>query len=415
MSARRVATRVLLRVAEDGAWASPTLDAELRRASVSPQDAGLATEIVYGSLRVLPALDAVLDRYLKRPKKTEPLLRAALRVGAYQLLHLSRVPPHAAVSETVGVVRAERGKRLAGVCNAVLRKVAAERPEEPAPPDRMVLPGWIESALVRGLGAERAEAFLASADVPPLGLRAVGAEPEALAERLHEAVPRARIEPSRVVPGALLARGAGDPRALPGYEQGAFAVQEVGSQRIVQRLEAKPGERVADLCCGHGTKTLALARAVGPTGSVDAVDLYEEKLERLDAERQRLGIDASRVRTHALDLTVGTGPLEEGSFDRVLLDAPCTGLGTVRRRPELALRLKPSDPARLGALQKELLATARRLVRPGGVLLVATCSGTREEGAELAAELGVEVEAIGPWLGEPLDVYQLARWTVPEE
>lgn len=410
MTARYVATRVLHRVAEDGAWASRALDAELRRADASPQDAGLATEIVYGVLRALPAIDAALNAYLKRPKKTEPWLRAALRVGAYQLLHLSRVPPHAAVSETVSVVRAERGKKLAGVANAVLRKVAATRPEEPAPPTRMIVPKWIERALADGLGEERAAAMLGDSGAPPMGLRVTGATPEAcaaLADRITDARAKARVTSSELVPGALFVRGAGDPRALPGYEEGAFAVQEVGSQAVVARLEAQPGERVADLCCGHGTKTLALAELVGSEGSVVAVDLYEEKLDKLDAERQRLGIEAARVETRAVDLTVGLGGLEEGSFDRVLLDAPCTGLGTLARRPELALRLEPADPARLGELQRALISQARRLVKPGGRLLVATCSGTRPEGEALAEATSGEHAAIGPWLGEPLDVYQV--------
>ena len=132
----------------------------------------------------------------------------------------------------------------------------------------------------------------------------------------------AEITPAASVPGALLVRGAGDPRALPGFDEGRFAVQELGSQRIVDLVGAQPGERVADLCCGHGTKSLALAERVGPEGRVEAVDLYEEKLERLASERARLGIPAERVGTRAVDLTAGTGGLEPGSFDRVLLDAP---------------------------------------------------------------------------------------------
>ncbi len=412
MTARHVATRVLYRVAEDGAWASRALDAELSRAGLSVQDAGLATEIVYGSLRALPALDAAVDKYLKRPKKTEPWLRAALRVGAYQLLFLSRVPPHAAVSETVSVVRHDRGPRLGGVANAVLRKVAAERPAEPAPPTRLLAPRWIERAIVEGLGPERAEAFLASGGAPPTGLRATRGGRDALVERLREARPGARFEPSAIAPSGILAYGAGDPRELPGFEEGAFAVQEIGSQAVAERVGVEPGMRVADLCCGHGTKTLALAEAVGDEGRVEAVDLYEEKLEQLSAERARLGVAPERVGARAVDLTVGLGGLEERSFDRVLLDAPCTGLGTLRRRPELALRLTPQDPARLAELQGILTRAAARLVRPGGRLVVATCSGTRPEGEGLREALegegrAVSYEAIGPWQGEPIDVYQV--------
>ncbi|MCB9597130.1 MAG: methyltransferase domain-containing protein [Sandaracinaceae bacterium] len=405
---RLVATRVLFRVATDGAFATPTLDAEIRRSRLSSQDAGLATEIVYGALRVLPELDRVLDERLKTPKTTDPWLRAALRVGAYQLLHLSRVPPHAAVSETVSACRAERGPKLAGVANAVLRRIAKERPAEPTPPTQMIVPPWLDACVRRGLGAERADVFFGARRLPPpLGLRFAAPPTD---EQLAALGPDAKR--SELAPRGVEVRGVGDPRALPGYEEGAFAVQELGSQLVVERVGAQPGERVADLCAGHGTKTLALAQAVGPTGHVVAVDLYEEKLDRLESERARLGIEASRVETRPVDLSRGLGGLEPGSFDRVLVDAPCTGLGTIHRRPELALRLGPSDPARLADLQRTLVATAAPLVRPGGVLVLATCSAAYEEGPGLADALDgtPTVEAIGPWLGEDVDAYHVLVW-----
>lgn len=405
---RLVATRVLFRVATDGAYATPTLDAELRRAGLGGADAALATEIVYGALRVLPALDARLDALLKTPETTDPWLRAALRVGAYQLLYLSRVPPHAAVSESVSACRAERGKKLAGVANAVLRRLAAARPPEPAPPDRMIVPAWIEASARRGLGDARADTFFAARRLPPpLGLRfAAPPSDEVLAALGGEA------RRSALAPRGVTVRGVGDPRALPGWREGAFAVQELGSQLVVARVGAQPGERVADLCAGHGTKTLALAEDVGPEGRVVAVDLYEEKLERLDAERARLGIEPARIETRAVDLTRGLGGLAPRSFDRVLVDAPCTGLGTIHRRPELALRLGPDDPARLAGLQRVLVARAAELVRDGGTLVLATCSASFEEGPGLADAIDgtPQVEAIGPWLGEELDAYHVLVW-----
>lgn len=404
---RRVATRVLFRVATDGAWATPTLDAEIRRAGLSRVDAALATEIVLGALRVLPDLDALLDGMLKSPSTTDPMLRAALWVGAYQLLYLSRVPVHAAVGETVGACRGERGAKLAGVANAVLRKVARQRPAEPRRPERLVLPPWMEACVRRGLGDERADAYLGARRLPPpIGLRVTG-DRDAFAAQIE-----GEVEKSALVPQGLAVRGVGDPRKLPGYAEGAFALQEIGSQRVVELLSVQPGERVADLCCGHGGKTLALAERVGAGGKVVAVDLYEEKLQRLELERQRLGVDESLIETHAIDLTRGLGGLEEASFDRVLVDAPCTGLGTIHRRPELALRLEPSDPARLGELQRTIVANAARLVRDGGTLALATCSAAYEEGLALEDAVDGEptFEQIGPWLGEELDAYQVLVW-----
>lgn len=425
--ARRVATRVLVRVATEGAWATPSLDAEIVRAGLDRRDAALATEITYGALRVLPELDRALDAHLTKPKKVDPYLRAALRAGAYQILHL-RVPPHAAVSDAVSLVKRERGPRLAGVANAVLRKIAAARPEHPAPPERMEVPPWVAASNERALGGERAKLFLAARTLPPaIGLRAVRSAAEEAAAAIRAARPDAEVATSAIAPRAIVVRGAGDPRSLPGYAEGRLAVQELGSQLVVELTGANAGERIADLCAGHGTKSLALAERV-ESGEIVSVDLYEEKLERAERERERLAIPA-RITTVALDLTVGTGGLG-ASFDRVLVDAPCTGLGTIHRRPELVLRLGPDDPARMAALQQSILRTAASLVRPGGVLVYAVCSPTQEEGSGVASALEAALPSlarvrslpadpiatdddgiarVGPW-NEGADAYQVVRW-----
>lgn len=428
-AARRVATRVLHRVAVEEAWATPALDAEIARARLDRRDAALATEITYGALRVLPRLDAAVDAHLAKPSKTDAYLRAALRAAAYQILHLSRVPSHAAVSDAVALVKNERGPRLAGVANAVLRKVASARPEQPAPPDRIEVPSWVSRAFERALGDERAKAFLASRPLPPpLGLRAVRSRPDERLAAIRSARPDAEAETCVLASRGLWVRGAGDPRALPGYAEGLLAVQEIGSQLVVGLVGE--GGRVADLCAGHGTKSLAL---VERAEAVVAVDLYEEKLERAERERARLGLDPAKLETRAVDLTVGTGGLD-ASFDRVLVDAPCTGLGTLHRRPELLLRLGPGDPARLAELQLAILANAAKLVRPGGLLVYAVCSPTAEEGAGVVARFSAShpefevvtarprdaiaadsdgIVRIGPWSGETAapDAYQVVRWT----
>ncbi len=427
-AARRVATRVLQRVTTEGAWATPALDAEIGRAGLDRRDAALATEITYGALRVLPELDRALDAHLNKPKKVDPYLRAALRAAAYQLLYL-RVPSHAAVSDAVALVKRERGPRRAGVANPELRQVAAARPPEPSPPERIEVPAWIAEAFGRALGPERAKLFLAARPLPPpIGLRAVSASAEDDARAIREARPDAEVATSALAPRAIAVRGAGDPRTLPGFADGHLAVQELGSQLVVELVGARAGERIADLCAGHGVKSLALAERV-EGGEVVSIDLYEEKLERALRERERLAITA-RMSTMALDLTVGTGGLG-ASFDRVLVDAPCTGLGTVHRRPEIVLRLGPSDPARMAELQTQIVRTAAGLVRPGGVLVYAVCSPTEEEGRGVADALeaalpelervreplaGDPIRAdddgivrIGPW-NEGADAYQVVRW-----
>ncbi|MFK7986848.1 MAG: transcription antitermination factor NusB [Sandaracinaceae bacterium] len=413
---RAVAVEVLHRVATDDAWAMPSLDAEIRRGGLDRRDAALATEIVYGTLRVLPSLDALLARFLRQPDKTEAYLRATLRAAAYQLMHLDRAPAHAVVSDAVSIIKRGRSPKLAGVANAVLRKVAKARPEAPARPTRIELPAWLETRLQQALGP-RTGAFLEGVGwPPPMGLRLVG-DGAGVLDAIRAACPEATV--TAVGETSALLRNAGDPRALPGYAEGRFAVQELGAQAVTRWAEVAPGERVADLCCGHGTKTLAFAEQVGEGGHVEAVDLHEAKLDALSTERARLGIPPSRVGTRAVDLTVGLGGHDEGSFDRVILDAPCTGLGTVHRRPELALRITKKDPGRLGRLQRALLDSAVRLVRPEGTLVYIVCSPTREEGEAVVAGFtesnpGVTLldrVEVGPWEGER-DAYVAARWRI---
>jgi 16S rRNA (cytosine967-C5)-methyltransferase len=373
-SAREVATRVLFRVAEKGAWAAPALDAELSRAELDARDRGLATEIVYGALRSIGAIDAAVDAHLKRKGGTDPIARAAMRVATYQILFLDRVPAHAAVDEAVTIVRRERSPKLAGFVNAILRKVAAgPRPERPG---ELSVPAWFREELVKSLGRDGASAFLRERPIPP---------PIALRSRIDREVLRSRLESAGVrvenglAPASLLVYGAGDPRRLPGYTDGDFAVQEEGAQLVALEVGAKEGERIADLCSGHGGKTMLLAEAVGERGRIVAVDLHEPKLEALERERVRLGI-APVIETEAIDLTVGLGGLPPASFDRVLVDAPCTGAGTIHRRPELLLRLERADAARLAAVQTSILERAIELAKPGGAIVYAVCSPFAAEG-----------------------------------
>lgn len=433
--ARHIATRVLYRVVHDDAWAAPTLDAELRRGSVERADAALATQIVYGALRVVPDLEAALSRYASKRIKVDDWSRAALLGGAFQLQHLDRVPPHAVVNDTVELVRAKRGKRVAGFANAILRRLSADRPEMPQPPAAVSVPSWLRDALVASLGVERTDRLLRVGEEPPsidLRVRA-DADRDAIASAIRGARPEAEVSHTALSPLGLRISGAGDPRALPGYADGRLAVQEEGAQLIGLLLDPKPGERLLDACAGRGGKTAQLLEAAGEEGSVVATDLHEHRLEQIPAELERLHLRADRLRTACVDWTVGSGPLR-GDFDRVLVDAPCTGLGTLRRRPEILLRSKPEDAARMGETQRHILRNAAALVRPGGTLLYAVCSPLSEEGLDVARTValpGFELRRerpsglkslyfgsggrldLGPWVpgaGPWADAYQIYVW-----
>lgn len=386
-SARDVAARVLARVEKDRAFAAAALEAEIARAAqLQPRDRALATELVYGSLRVEPWLLERVGRHAPRGlDAVDARVRAQLVVAAYQL-YFTRVPAFAAVSEAVGAVRALRGERLAAFANAVLRKVA--RDAEGAAPslreDAVVAstPRWLREALERALSPEGARAFLASAvEPPPVALRVERAqERDAWIARLRAAAPEATFEPGRTSPRAILARGAGKPAALPGWAEGAWTVQEEGSQLAALAVGARPGEAVLDACAGRGNKTGVLARAVLPGGAVDACDAGPSKLDRLAQELSRLGL-ATRA-TFAVDWSVGSGEVT-AAYDRVLVDAPCTGVGTLRRRPEIGLRREPVDLAERSALQLAIASRAAEHVRPGGVLVYVVCSVLREEAEDV--------------------------------
>ncbi len=428
---RRAAAEVLHRVAESGAWAAPSLAAALGRGGIDPRDRALATEVVYGTLRSLPEVDAAVAKFLKSPfANLDGYVRAAFRTGAYQLLHLS-APVHAIVSDTVSIVRDERGPKLAGLVNAVLRKVAASRPDEPHPPAAMTLPDWLSEQLVRDLGDERAEAFTAARPLPPpIGLRVTRGDRAEVIAAIREERPRAEVTEGKLSPAAILFRRGGDPHTLTAYREGAVVIQEQGAQLVGLLAGAKSGERVVDACAGRGGKTLQLAAAVGPEGTVTAIDLHEGKLDRVSEELARLG-GGAEVETHTIDLSVGAGGLE-GRYDRVLVDAPCTGIGTLHRRPEILLRIGPEDPARMAKLQAAILTNACQLAAPGGIIVYAVCSPTQREGAgvvetvvaahpqlvrratdEEQPSFGVRGDAdgivrIGPWNGD-CDAYQVAR------
>lgn len=388
-TARDVAARVVARVVEEQSFAAAALEAELGRAvQLEPRDRALATELVYGTLRVMPWLLAEIGLHAARGVGSiEERVRAPLVVAAYQLW-FTRVPAFAAVSEAVEAVRRMRGPRVAAFANAVLRKVAQRAEKERAGasnPEAMrataiveSTPGWLRAALARAMPESDVHAFLATGtEPPPVALRVERAdERDAWIAKLRAAVPGGTFEPGRMSPLAILARSAGRPQSLPGWSEGAWTVQEEGSQVAALAVGAREGEQVLDACAGRGNKTAVLARAVGATGAVDACDTSPNKLARLQEDLARLGLHVRA--TYGVDWTVGSGEVT-GTYDRVLVDAPCTGVGTLRRRPEIALRLKEADLVDRPRAQLAIASRAADHVRPGGSLVYVVCSVLREE------------------------------------
>jgi 16S rRNA (cytosine967-C5)-methyltransferase len=362
-SARGVAVQALIRVLRDDAYGAAALSSELERATgLEDRDRALATELFYGTLRVKSALEARLAPLAPRGLK-DVVVRAELLVAAYQLLSLDRIPAFAAVNAAVNRVRAARGKQVAGFANAVLRKVAQGDKLVAADAARQNISGWLLSALVQSVGEAEAQALIEPQPDKVVGLRLVSGK--ALPSWLEKS------SAGRASPRSRLIVGEGDPRKREGYAEGSFVVQEEGAQTIALSLGARAGERILDACAGRGQKTTLFREQVGSSGAVWATDVYPKKLEALSTEFERLQLNPPELR--AVDWTVGVGDVP-ADFDRVLVDAPCTGTGTLRRRPEIAARLEPEDPARLSALAESIVRSAATRVRSGGRLVFAVCS-----------------------------------------
>ena len=369
-----MALNVVMRVTDEGAYSNLALRRTLERAGLSERDAAFATELVYGTLRRLVPIDHALAPLLDRPLETAPkAARTALRIGAYQLRYL-RVPAHAAVAETVSLV----DRRQRGFVNAVLRRLASVEPRDPEGGSaesialRTGVSVWAVRELERLLGDEAEEAAAALAERAPTTLR-VNTCRSSLAE-IEADLAAAGVAASRgrIHDGSLVIE-AGDPARLPGFAEGRFAVQDQASSFVVRALDPKPGERILDVCAGPGGKAAHLSCVVGGDGAVLAADVSSTRLGLVRETLHRLGLQA------ALVVQDGRRPALRGGFDAVLVDAPCSGIGSARRRPELLWRAGRDELSGLARLQVGISTAAAGLLRPGGRLIYSVCTFPRAE------------------------------------
>jgi 16S rRNA (cytosine967-C5)-methyltransferase len=405
--ARRLAFDVLRQVEEQGAAVRGAVDRACETARPSPADRGLLREIAAGVMRRRLSLDAVIDVFSAKPP--DEGMRRALRIGLYQILYLDRVPTRAAVDTTVELVRSIR-PHATGFANAVLRAAARSllaRDDRPGPHPRRALPvardlfavfdrdilpdpreheaghlavahshpEWIVRRWLAAVGAERTLARLRAGNRRPRTfLRVRPGRGDALRERLTEAgVPFAPV-PDHA--DALRLEGDHLIRTLPGYTEGWFTVQDPTAQAIAPILGAAAGERILDVGAAPGGKTAHLADLAGDAAHIVAADLIPGRLRRVIQTCDRLGLTS--VRPLAIDAS-RAGFLGGATFDRILIDAPCSNTGVLRRRVEARWRLTEDDLPKLTALQADFLRAAAPMVRPGGALLYGTCSLEEEE------------------------------------
>jgi 16S rRNA (cytosine967-C5)-methyltransferase len=374
-TARSVALEAIRRVTDEGAYSTIVVPGALRRSRLDGRDRAFATDLAFGTLRNLISIDWALDRVASRPvKRMSANARAVLRLGAYQTL-FGDVAAHAAVGETVGLAH----DRERGFVNAVLRRLAAEPPEWPGGEDdadvsvRTGLSTWSVHELRRLLPADEVEPAAASlASKAPLCIRTntAAVDPDELRRALVDAGLKPRPAP---LDATCFLLDGGDPAALPGFEEGWFAVQDQASAFVVRALDPRPGERVLDACAAPGGKATAIAADVGDDGLVIAGYVHPRRAASI-----RRAADRLRVRMLVLAQDAAA-PALRGSFDGILVDAPCSGVGSARRRPELLWRDAKRDLSRLARTQVRIVAVVADLLRPGGRLVYSVCTFPRAE------------------------------------
>ncbi len=395
LTARGAALEVLTAVAERQAYSNLMLNSVLEKGDLSPQDARLATELVYGTIQRQYTLDWILENLVKKGLQSlEPWVVQLLRLSLYQLRFLDKVPNHAAVNEAVRLAKQRGHKGIAGLVNGVLRNYLRQQhkwrlPENPKTVKDLALvtshPEWMVRRFQKSYGVENARALLqANNQVPPLTLRSnsLRISSQELLEALKKEYPTSKLKKSLLSEQGVIMQGGGNPITSNLYREGFFTFQDESSMLVSEVVDPQPGQRGLDACAAPGGKTTHLAEKMNNQGTLLACDLYAHKVRLIQQNATRLGltmIEAFQADARQLSQSLTTEP-----FDFVLLDAPCSGLGVIRRKPEIKWR-KEGEIEPLLSLQRQLLESVSSLVRLGGTLVYSTCTMDPRENEEQVA------------------------------
>ena len=422
---RTIALAVLVESMRSDEGLDLLMDRAFARSMLDGRDRGLAVEITYGVMRRLGTIDWRLRPVLDKPLDRLPVtVQMLLRIGAYQLLFLDRIPASAAVSEAVKLVKSQRQKLKrdwSGFVNAVLRALIREPspswpPLETDPATALAVkysvPEWLSQRWIERWGIERAATACDQVSaIPPLTLRVnrLQTARDEFLERLHAAGLPAK--PTRVSPVGVIVEAAGVIPSIPGFSAGDFYVEDEAAQLVPPLLDVQPGNVVLDACAAPGGKATHLAELTKGTGRVYALDRSESRVKLLEANRRRLRLEhlipvVGDLRNSSWAQKISKGGERQGAmlpFDRILVDAPCSGLGVLRRHPEAKWRKSSEQFQRHHELQLQLLNSAALCLRPGGVLVYSTCSTEDEENEAvidgfLSSHADFRRESVVPWL-----------------
>lgn len=392
-SVRQLASEILLKVDTRRAYADLLLDHAFKSTALSERDRALLTEITYGTLRWRGTIDAHLNCQLRRPlADADPFLKNLLRITLYQLLYLDKVPPYAAVNEAVELAKARSGVREGGFVNGVLRnflrstggamKSQLVDKSESAMAIKHSHPEWLVLCWVKHFGRKNAAALMrANNERPPLVLRVNlhRTNRKAVLDRLQENGISAELTPHS--PQGIIINSGGVLERIVGFQEGLFQVQSEASQLIAYLLAPCPGERILDACAAPGGKTTHIAELMEDSGELIASDTSAKGIEKIRENCARLGL--ASVHTVRADLSHGLSGSCRDPYDRILVDAPCSGFGTLRSHPEIKWQRDESDIRRLSRLQATILSQVASLLKRGGILVYSTCTLIREENEQV--------------------------------
>lgn len=386
---RATAVKILNRIERSDAYLDKVLDAELKAGDISGVEKNLLVELVHGVMRWQGRLDWILNRYTHGNfPKSDINVKNALRIALYQIMFLDRLPHYAAVNEAVEFIKRIRGEKIAGLVNAVLRNIIRSLSDIQYPDKNddaaqyfsvfYSHPPWLVKRWLQRFPKDELERFLAANnEIPPLTLRInkLKTNPSeflALLDRQQVA-----YQGSSFIDYFIKVRSLAGITQLDIFQQGFFSIQDESAALPVLLLDPRPGDRIMDLCAAPGGKTTLIGELVDNRGSVIAVDKYEHKLNLIRLSCDRLGI------TSVETITADSSTLEVAPVDKVLVDAPCSGLGVLRKKPDLRWKREPEDIPHLVLLQENLMENAARLVKPGGILVYSTCTTEPEENESL--------------------------------
>lgn len=380
MTSREAALAALERCRRDKAWSNASIDSVIRKYELDKRDAALAARLCLGVLQNSTLCDFYIDRLCST--KLEPKVRDILRMGVYQLLCLDKIPARAAVSESVSLCKSSGLGRASGLVNAVLRKLSTgDLPLIPGEGTAEYLsiryshPLWLTKRMLDAHGYEFTEGFLTANNTPPRLSIQVNTLRVTVEDYIRSLIRTdTRYSLFEALPGCIELDG-GNVIALPGFDEGLFYVQDRAARAAVSIADPRPGMRVLDACAAPGGKSFAAAIAMENSGSILSCDIHEKKLSLIKSGAERLGIDI--IKTAVCDASVFDEQMAD-CFDLVIADVPCSGLGVIRKKPEIRQKSE-AEIARLPEIQARILNNLARYVRPGGTLLYSTCTVLREE------------------------------------